>query len=62
MRDHMAKERFETVWEEGTINTRTVLRDRDTGVCYLVVHTPLGCGLTPLLDSDGKPMVSPCGP
>lgn len=54
----MAKERFETVWEEGTINTRTVLRDRDTGVCYLVVQTPLGCGLTPLLDSDGKPMVS----
>ena len=53
----MAEKRFETMLEEGGVLTRTVLRDRETGVCYLYVQSPMGGGLTPLLDSDGKPMI-----
>ena len=57
MRDTVAEDRFETMLEEGGILTRTILRDRETGVCYLYVQSPMGGGLTPLLDPDGKPAV-----
>ena len=56
----MGKEkRFEVIEREslnfsvGTI----ILRDRETGVCYLFVANGYGGGLTPLLDAEGKPIV-----
>ena len=38
-----------------------ISRDKETGVNYLFVHRGYGGGLTPLLDSDGKPIVTKDG-
>ncbi|CAM4295537.1 DUF6440 family protein [Deinococcus marmoris] len=55
----MAKtKRFETVHEEKSLTEVTrVLRDRETGVCYLYQWIGTGGGLTVLVDRDGKPLV-----
>ena len=37
----------------------TVLVDRQTGVNYLFASSGYAGGLTPLLDRDGKPIVTP---
>ena len=53
--------RFDIVYEEGSSLAscqRIVLVDRETGVNYLFVHMGSAGGLTPLLDSDGKPVVT----
>lgn len=56
----MADNRFEVVLEEGGLTTpggwRTVIRDTETGVCYLIVQSPNGGGITPLLNEFGKPL------
>ena len=56
----MAENRFEVVLEEGGMTApggwRTVLRDTETGVCYLVVQSPYGGGIAPLLNEFGKPL------
>lgn len=36
-----------------------IVRDRETGVNYLIVHGLYGTGVTPLLQPDGKPVVTP---
>ena len=36
-----------------------ILVDRETGVNYLYANSGYGAGLTPLLDKDGKPIVTP---
>lgn len=36
----------------------TIIVDTQTGVNYLSVHDSYGTGVTPLLDSDGKPVVT----
>ena len=55
----MAKkeERFVKVHSEA-MGTRTILVDKKTGVNYLFVQSGYAGGLTPLLDRDGKPIVS----
>ena len=35
-----------------------VIVDKETGVNYLYVHCGYGGGLTPLLDKEGKPIVT----
>lgn len=35
-----------------------VIVDKETGVNYLFVHRGYGGGLTPLLDADGKPIIT----
>lgn len=35
----------------------TVITDKETGVLYLVIYVNSQCGITPLLDRDGKPML-----
>ena len=51
--------RFETVYQESTMLTeKTILVDKETGVNYLYIANGTGGGLTPLLDSDGKPVVT----
>lgn len=35
----------------------TVIADKDTGVLYIVFYTGNHFGITPLLDSDGKPLL-----
>lgn len=51
--------RFETVYQESTMLTeKTIFVDKATGVNYLYIANGTGGGLTPLLDSDGKPVVT----
>ena len=54
------QKRFVTVYKQTTFNTNTrVLVDKETGVNYLFFHESYGGGLTVLLDSEGKPIVTP---
>ena len=60
----MAKkdESFIEVSTEGsglTSGEKKVYVDKETGVNYLWVHAGYAGGLTPLLDADGKPIVTP---
>ncbi len=51
--------RFETVYQESTMLTeKTIFVDKETGVNYLYIANGTGGGLTPLLDSNGKPVVT----
>ena len=55
----MAKkeERFVKVYSEN-LGSEYILVDKVTGVNYLFVQSGYAGGLTPLLDRDGKPIVS----
>lgn len=55
----MAEKRFEKVYTQGTLETIKILVDKQTGVNYLFVASGYAGGLTPLLDRDGKPAISP---
>ena len=35
-----------------------IIVDKETGVNYLMVRSGYGAGLTPLIDADGKPIIS----
>ena len=41
------------------MGNKMILVDRETGVNYLFVASGYAGGLTPLLDREGKPVVSP---
>lgn len=54
----MAKEkRFIKVYSEG-LGVNEIWVDTQTGVNYLYHNSGYGGGLTPLLDSNGKPIVT----
>ena len=56
----MAKnEKFEKVYTQGAINITEIWVDKETGVNYLYHASGYGGGLTPLLDGEGKPVISP---
>lgn len=53
--------RFETVYKEDNALTKglkLVIVDKKTGVNYLFVQSGYAGGLTPLLDADGKPVIT----
>lgn len=50
--------RFEKIYSQGTINTTEIWVDKKTGVNYMYHAAGYGAGLTPLLDREGKPVVS----
>jgi hypothetical protein len=55
----MAKnERFEKVYSQGNVNVMEIWMDRETGVNYVFHAGGYAGGMTPLLDRDGKPIVS----
>ena len=56
----MAKKekRFVKVYSQG-MGSEIVYVDRETGVNYLYVNGGYGGGLTPLLNRDGTPVVTP---
>lgn len=59
----MAKDRFD-IQEKTSMNLFTetmVIVDKVTGVNYLYVGRGSGGGLTPLIDADGKPIVTKDG-
>ena len=56
----MAKnERFEKIYSQGTINVMEIWVDKMTGVNYVFHAGGYAGGMTPLLDRDGKPIISP---
>lgn len=57
----MSKERFIEVYSQGMTNVRKIIVDTQTGVNYLLASFSMaaGCGLTVLLDAEGKPVVTP---
>ena len=55
----MAKnERFERVYSQGFVNTTEIWVDRETGVNYLFHSSGEAGGMTPLLQRDGRPVVT----
>mgnify|MGYP007032352649 CR=1 FL=1 len=50
------------IWEKaqnGLMKGVSVIIDTETGVNYLFVQDGYAGGLTPLLDKDGKPVITP---
>lgn len=55
----MAKEqRFEKVYSQGAITVMEIWVDKETGVNYLYHASGNSGGMTPLLDREGKPVIS----
>ena len=55
------KDRFEVVYKEtrsAGLEKRIIYVDTATGVNYLYIQNGYSGGLTPLLDADGKPIVT----
>jgi len=57
----MGNERFKKVYKQGAINVIEIWVDTITGVNYLYHREGYSGGLTPLLDENGKVMVSKRG-
>ncbi len=57
----MAKDRFIEVYSQGVANVEKIIVDTETGVNYVLASSSLtvGCGMSVLLDADGKPVVTP---
>ena len=53
-------DRFVYVWKEGSAfgNLRQIWVDKQTGVNYLWMCSGYAGSLTPLLDRDGRPVIS----
>ena len=54
--------RFEEVYSQGTLTITEIWVDRETGVNYLFHASGNAGELTPLLDKDGRPVVTPVKP
>ena len=56
----MAKcERFEKIYTQGTLSAIEIWVDKETGVHYVFHRDGSAGGMTPLLDKEGKPVISP---
>lgn len=56
----MAKnERFEKVYSQGALVITEIWVDKTTGVNYIFHQSGNAGGMTPLLDREGKPVISP---
>ncbi len=54
----MSENRFVWLKSEGFLKEARIIVDTETGVNYLFVQAGYAGGLTPLLDADGKPIVT----
>ncbi len=52
-------ERFEKVYTQGAVTTTEIWVDKETGVNYMFHASGYAGGLTPLLDAEGKPVITP---
>ena len=50
--------RFVQIHTEGSLNGSEIWVDTQTGVNYLFHYAGYAGGMTPLLDRDGKPVIS----
>jgi len=56
----MAKEkRFEKIYSQGGLSVIEIWVDKETGVNYIFHQSGYAGGMTPLLDKDGNPVISP---
>ena len=55
----MAEKRFIKIYDDGAFGSKEIWVDTRTGVNYLFHASGYAGGLTPLLDRDGKPVISP---
>ena len=57
----MAKKdkRFEIVYQQGAMDIIEILVDKETGVNYLFRTNGYAGGMTPLLDREGRPIITP---
>lgn len=55
----MANERFKRVYSQGKLDAIMIFVDRETGVNYMFNKVGYAGGLTPLLDKEGKPVITP---
>lgn len=57
----MAKKRFVETYSNGVANVQHIIVDTETGVNYLIASTAkvTGCGMSVLVDKDGKPIITP---
>ncbi|MBQ2824219.1 MAG: xylan 1,4-beta-xylosidase [Oscillospiraceae bacterium] len=51
-------ERFKVIYKQGALNVIEIWVDTETGVNYLYHKDGYSGGLTPLLDRDGKPLIT----
>ena len=51
-------DRFEKVYSQGKLNVTEIWVDKETGVNYVFHASGYAGGMTPLLDRDGKPIIS----
>lgn len=52
-------ERFKKIYQQGTVDVIEIWLDTETGVQYVFHRNGNAAGFTPLLDKDGKPVVTP---
>ena len=52
-------DRFKKVYQQGILDVFEIWIDTQTGVNYVFHHNGSAAGLTPLLDADGNPVVTP---
>lgn len=53
------KDRFIKVYSRGAMVSTQIWVDKETGVNYLYHEDGYSGGLTPLLDKEGKPVITP---
>ena len=51
-------DRFKKVYQQGTIDVVEIWIDTETGVNYVFHRNGSAAGFTPLLDKEGKPIVT----
>ncbi|MBF7097852.1 DUF6440 family protein [Alkalibacter mobilis] len=53
-----SNKRFDIILKEGNLSGNKIIVDKETGVHYLFSWDGYAGGITPLLDGDGKPVVT----
>ena len=52
------EKRFVKTYSQGTMDVIEILVDQETGVSYLFRSNGYAGGMTPLLDREGKPIIT----
>lgn len=52
------EDRFRKIYSQGTLTVTEIWVDNETGINYMYHRDGYSGGLTPLLDREGKPVVS----
>lgn len=51
-------ERFEKIYSQGKLTTTEIWVDKETGVNYVFHQSGYAGGMTPLLDREGRPVIT----